>query len=60
MKKIIAAIACVLLSACSDHYAEHIDTGYVKDCNDKGGRVERIDYSDTLQCVGVQNKEVTK
>jgi hypothetical protein len=58
MKKFIAVYACVLLSACSR--LPEVDSAYVKDCNDRGGRVERIDYSDTLQCVGAYNKESVK
>jgi hypothetical protein len=51
MNKVIFC-ACLLLSACSEHDV-NIDPNYVKDCNDKGGKVERIEYSSMLQCVGL-------
>lgn len=60
MKKMSYLIVCVALCACSDHRYEEIDMAYVKDCNERGGRVERIEYSSTLQCVRAQQKEDAK
>jgi hypothetical protein len=51
---------CTLLTACSQPYNESIDRQYVKDCNDRGGKVERIDYSDVLQCIGATTKDASK
>jgi hypothetical protein len=60
MKKIYYLFVLMLLSACSDHMQENIDMAYVKDCNDHGGRVERIEYSNQLQCIGAQNRSDAK
>jgi hypothetical protein len=52
---------CTLLTACSQQsYTESIDRQYVKDCNDRGGKVERIDYTDVLQCIGATTKDISK
>ena len=41
MRNIFMIASILLLSACSKIAYEHIDKAYVKDCNDRGGKVER-------------------
>jgi hypothetical protein len=52
--------ACALLTACNQPFDDSINAEYVKDCNDRGGRVERIEYSDQLQCIGATTKGDSK
>jgi hypothetical protein len=60
MNTLIYVIVVVALCACSNRMDEKIDMAYVKDCNQRGGRIERIEYSYLLQCVGAQNRSDAK
>jgi hypothetical protein len=59
--KMFYILICMTLSACGQqYYTENLDRAYIKDCNDRGGKVERILYSDQLQCVGATTKGTSK